>query len=1655
MHRLRRRKLFSVAILGVLFLSFSVAHAVTGTTGLSDMGEVPDAKTIEAPNTATVSETGETKTQDTCPCDGLAGATLNSCLQKNPKCLDCPSRTIFMTGGRSVTCSAPYDEKGKEVQKFGRQCRQTHELCDNLRVDPDEENRKYWEGQLKPIQETQRAVWETGKSILSEYVGSKILGGEGFWGGVSGSWFSGSDVGGSSIWNNEPVSPSPSPVQSLDAAYNSNPFFNQTLNEYYKNASFEGPLKFDAPPVLPEGYSAPQISVDGVSGDRAYQELLRFSGSQDVNSAFETNARTDTFTRPADSVAQLFSGNEYEQGFSPAAQEQKPWYARVADRVQSWWNGEIVVETADIAAPSTQQTPVSIPDSVNALFSGNEYEQGFSPVQANTNDTQFYTADLESPPPFTETGNAVSFVKENVTPISQALVSSQKSFTEAAELREQFINARAIEVRQLPDGSTQYVFETEEDRQTFDSLSDKFVATRDAFQKASVAAEGYENLPTQIKVIDSIERVITSSEERLGYLRQEYETKKARLTQAGTDVYSGTLNTETVLQLQELEQTQGLEVKKLESEVKTLKAIQNCLGNCGAANNVANALVSEGKSEIANIARNGLFAESLTFSEAQNKLDSFLAQRDRLLIQRNELTQRMDTNLSSVELQHTRDQLRSVVSRLQTLEYGSIPTAQERLVEANAKLNSFATAVQTGNLDGADPSVQKYVETVVLDQKGPLAPENQFGRMYALRQLATNLHSFATSNNPIVSFSAGVGAAMTDGVLNIFGQTSAERQLAMISAPTREVVAAYVGDVINVASVLPAGKVASGVGSTLSQGILTVERIGLAESAALRSVAQAERTSISGVVSGAALEGRILSAAKLESAAVRNIDNALGVTQLEGQSLRGIRFAQNELDALPQQNSQVVARAAGAENRTSQVVGNTVNTAESQVLSNANRAATRINNTIDPIVPPPATAPNVVPFRQNPVAPALVPEVPVVAPASTQNVFTRAWSNFNNWLYGGADTAAPLVNRIESTINPATVTRNLDGATPSAGPTNVTPVSAVNTPPPVLQTNAQLARNIVDTPPPAAANQNMPLSSRVGNAFDEVPQTSGQNTIRTSQSITREQDALLRLGDEGPIPTERQPQFSNRDVRNTDPLIAAGDEGVIVERTLNQPSVTQNTTQQLTWGQRIRNYFFPDDQSALTTGTQQGAQRTFAADVVNQTDDLARLADDGGRVIENPGTSRFARDVNNRDSFITQGDEGVVSELRVGQNTQINAQAATQQSWLERARAYFTRGAEETPVFDTATNRWKDPTTGRFVETPASARGLEFDASVNRWRNTETGQFVAAPDATPGFFARLGTNTRNTVFGVLGIGATGGFITTATINNPPVTPQTPNINNVTEIIPSGIVSPPPPTQSQQQFLQLPTNVPNPEQRPQTPPAKTPDNPVTTTGPGGTEATTQTPTGGTGNLGALGQILGPLLQRLMGQDQNQQQGTAPNTAVNGTGSLATLKAEPQNITSGGTSMLIWSSIGTKECTVATSGTTTVTLLQGGRDGSVQTPALTETTQFTLSCTTAGTANANAQTTVQVVPAAPGVLFLAKPAALVSGSKTKLSWSTVGTNTCKVSKVEGGEVVGEGGKSGSTGDITLTTTTQFKLECTPEVSGGATKSALITVLVGSTP
>ena len=150
------------------------------------------------------------------------------------------------------------------------------------------------------------------------------------------------------------------------------------------------------------------------------------------------------------------------------------------------------------------------------------------------------------------------------------------------------------------------------------------------------------------------------------------------------------------------------------------------------------------------------------------------------------------------------------------------------------------------------------------------------------------------------------------------------------------------------------------------------------------------------------------------------------------------------------------------------------------------------------------------------------------------------------------------------------------------------------------------------------------------------------------------------------------------------------------------------------------------------------------------------------------------------------------------------------------------------------------------------------------------------------------------------------------------------------------------------------------------------------------------------------------------------------------SITSFTASPPSVPVGGSSTLTWSESTGASCAVA------------GLPGAspLSTGAVSQTTSYTLTCTSVG-GSASATATVTAVPPPSIASFSATPGSIAPGSSVTLTWSETTGASCAVAGLPGASPL-------NTGPINKTTT--YTLNCT---SVGGSTSASITVTVAAPP
>ena len=179
------------------------------------------------------------------------------------------------------------------------------------------------------------------------------------------------------------------------------------------------------------------------------------------------------------------------------------------------------------------------------------------------------------------------------------------------------------------------------------------------------------------------------------------------------------------------------------------------------------------------------------------------------------------------------------------------------------------------------------------------------------------------------------------------------------------------------------------------------------------------------------------------------------------------------------------------------------------------------------------------------------------------------------------------------------------------------------------------------------------------------------------------------------------------------------------------------------------------------------------------------------------------------------------------------------------------------------------------------------------------------------------------------------------------------------------------------------------------------------------------------------------------------GTASSASAPATTPTVSLAAIPTSVTSGGNSMLTWSSTNVTSCTASGgwSGTKATS-------GSQSTAALTASGNYSLTCTgSGGSASASATVTVPGTPPpspVPTVSLAANPTLVANGATSTLTWSSTNATSCTASGASGW--TGTKATSGSQPTGALTSTSTFNLVCN---GSGGTASASATVTISTPP
>ncbi len=153
------------------------------------------------------------------------------------------------------------------------------------------------------------------------------------------------------------------------------------------------------------------------------------------------------------------------------------------------------------------------------------------------------------------------------------------------------------------------------------------------------------------------------------------------------------------------------------------------------------------------------------------------------------------------------------------------------------------------------------------------------------------------------------------------------------------------------------------------------------------------------------------------------------------------------------------------------------------------------------------------------------------------------------------------------------------------------------------------------------------------------------------------------------------------------------------------------------------------------------------------------------------------------------------------------------------------------------------------------------------------------------------------------------------------------------------------------------------------------------------------------------------------------------------------ASPLSINAGGTTTLNWSTQNATSVTISGLGAQAL-------NGSVSTPALSTTTQFTLTATGANGATVQAVITIQVTPAQipQVVVFTASPQTINAGQNSQLCWQVNGATSIAISNGVGSNL-----SANACQTVSPQTTTTYVMTAT---NATGQIQASVTVNVGST-
>lgn len=164
---------------------------------------------------------------------------------------------------------------------------------------------------------------------------------------------------------------------------------------------------------------------------------------------------------------------------------------------------------------------------------------------------------------------------------------------------------------------------------------------------------------------------------------------------------------------------------------------------------------------------------------------------------------------------------------------------------------------------------------------------------------------------------------------------------------------------------------------------------------------------------------------------------------------------------------------------------------------------------------------------------------------------------------------------------------------------------------------------------------------------------------------------------------------------------------------------------------------------------------------------------------------------------------------------------------------------------------------------------------------------------------------------------------------------------------------------------------------------------------------------------------------------------------------TFLASPNQVSSGGSTTLTWSSTNATSCSAGAYPANSQWTGSKASSGSQSITNLTAITVFSLTCTGAG-GSATKTATVNISAASvPTLTFSASPTSISSGGSTSLAWSSANATSCSaIASPSNSQWSGSKVTSGSQVITNLTTNTTFTLTCTG-AGGSVTQSVTVTV------